>query len=112
MPSQQVTLRANIDPQSYDIECSERNGLPHIEITIREGTTNIIHKPTLALAKIVAKVCVEANETCAITMESLQSYTSVQVGVCGHVFSNAVTQVKKCPLCRTATGWTEVPIAH
>ena len=112
MPSQQVTLRANIDPQSYDIECSERNGLPHIEITIREGTTNIIHKPTLALAKIVAKVSLDANEICAITMEPLKSYTSVQVGVCGHVFSNQVTQVQKCPLCRTSTAWAEVPVTH
>lgn len=112
MPEQQITLRANIDPHCYDVECSERNGRPHIEITILEGTTTILHKPTLALAKIVAKVSIDTNETCAITMEPLKTYDSVQVGVCGHVFSNVVTQVEKCPLCRTFTGWAEVTLNY
>lgn len=48
---------------------------------------------------------------CPITYDRLADQAEVFVGLCGHVFSEAVREQAACPLCRTTTGWTGVRTA-
>ncbi len=45
---------------------------------------------------------------CSITYDRFSELDRVCVGVCGHVFSEAVNQQVQCPLCREQTSWTTV----
>jgi hypothetical protein len=102
-----IHVRAtNLTPTDYDIKVSERRGQPPLlTITCLKGFA-----PTQATATIVAKVRVDSNETCAITLEPLNTYKIVYVGLCSHVFSESVKLVQSCPLCRMTTEWTCVKL--
>lgn len=64
------------------------------------------------VAKIVAKDLLTTSafdETvCPITFELLTEVDTVYVGICGHVFSQAVSSLSTCPVCTIRTVWTDI----
>lgn len=108
-----ILIRAtNLKPSEYHVHGSMEHGKPFLTLTcLKEFGSGLLMEAT---AKIVAKDRISLNETCAITLEPLNSYKTLYVGICSHVFSDGILNYKEscteCPLCRTVTGWTPVKI--
>lgn len=64
--------------------------------------------PSKNVARSVAYIALKRNETCPITLEHLTEIDAYYVGVCGHVFSEEVCSLDKCPVCRADSAWTRV----
>jgi hypothetical protein len=69
---------------------------------------DVANKPSEFIAKQAAELHVIKNETCTISLENLNTYDKLYVGICGHVFSPMVKECTECPNCRVSTDWTEV----
>lgn len=64
--------------------------------------------PPLSLARAAVYMATNTGEPCPITLEPLSSYTEFYVGGCGHVFSEAAKDLRKCPMCRQKVAWAHV----
>lgn len=62
--------------------------------------------PSPHLAGIAVREALATGGVCAVSLEPLSSFQKFYVGICGHVFSEAVVGLDRCPTCREPVAWT------
>ena len=75
-----------------------------------KATSAPVTTPSAFLAKLAAESAVRSGEKCPIGLDSLATYETVCVPMCGHVCGPDAAGLDKCPVCRTSTGWASVPV--